>query len=135
MKKIKQFLNQWVLFDILDTNTKGIYEIHAGISKNGKEVDLSLEAFDQFFYDSKKFTRNYAEYGFKSEDELKMAAITALYFTALDKGGKIVSQHLVNSFRNDCTLQEVNLKSHIYEGPATDNPTKWSIFMDIRGLK
>ncbi len=135
MKKIKQFLNQWVLFEILDTETKGVYEIHAGVSKDGQEVELSLEAFDIFFVESNKFTRKHIEYGFKSIYELKMAAITALYFIALLKAQEIVAQHIVNSFRNESSSKEINLKSHIYEGQATGDPIKWSIFMDIRNIK
>ena len=41
MKKIKDFLEQWIKFEIYDTEEEGIYQIYAGVSKDGIKADLS----------------------------------------------------------------------------------------------
>jgi len=134
MEILKTFLDQCVMFEIFETEVKGLYELNAGLTKNGKEVDLSADAFDDYFEDSDHFADNYVDYSFKSIEEFKMAAISSLYFIALINAQKILIQYIITRYRNTCPIAKINPKSHIYEGPATDNPKKWSIFIDVRDL-
>ncbi len=134
MKMIKVYLNQLVLFEIFETEMEGIYETNAGTSKNGKEVDLSIEGFNNLLGGSKILTKDFEDYGFNSMDGLKMGAISAMYYIALNNAEELIAQHLLNSFRNNCSLNIMNPKSYIYEGPATDNSNRWSIFMNVNDI-
>ena len=49
MKKIKDFLEQWIKFEIYDTEEEGIYQIYAGVSKDGVKADLTPHRFNLYF--------------------------------------------------------------------------------------
>ena len=63
MEKIQGFLEKWTKFEIYDTDKEGIYQIYAGISKNGKHADLTDHGFNLFFEKEKNLTKDIHEYG------------------------------------------------------------------------
>lgn len=137
MEMTKVFINQFVIFEIFEINeteVAGIYETHAGTSKNGKEVDLSVEGFNNLLGGSKILTKNFKEYGYKSIDGLKKGVISAIYCIALHNAEEVIAQHILSSLRNNCSLININPKSYLSEGPATDNSNRWSIFMNINEI-
>lgn len=135
MKKIKSFLEQWIKFEIYDTEVEGIYQIYAGVSKNGKTADLSYHGFNLYFGNSKSATKNYHEYGFTSLDSFKKAAILSLYYIARISAEEIVSEYIINAIRDGKPFSETDVDKYIWEGKSEDCPEKWSIYVDLRELE
>lgn len=135
MKRLKVFLEKWIKFEVYETETEGIYQIYAGISKNENEVDLSLHGFNLFFGTNNNLTQNYHDYGFKTADSFKKAAIYSLYYTSVISAREIVGDCIVDTFRNGRLLHETDPAKYIWEAKAMDNPEKWSIYMDLRNLE
>ena len=134
MKKTKLFLDQWVLFEIFETETRGLYEINAGVTSNGTEVNLSVEGYDLFFGSSNRMAEKYSDYGFETMNELKQAAVSCLYYTCLSSAYKLVGQHIVNLLKSGSIVPTVDAKNLIYGGRSTDDPDMFAIYMDIRVL-
>ena len=135
MKKLKHFLEQWIRFEIYDTDEEGIYQIYAGISKNGTEVDLTNHGFNLYFGNSKSVTKNHPEYGFKSVELFKKASVLALYYISRISAEEIVGDYIINALRKGKPIDETDPEKYIWEGKAKDCPEKWSIYIDLRKLE
>ena len=135
MKKTKLFLDQWILFEIFETETKGLYEINAGATTNGKDVILTVEGFDLLFGDNKHAAEKFKDYGFDTINELKLAAVSCLYYTCLSSASTLINHYIINLLRNSDYFPTVDAKMIIYGGRASDNPNFYSFYMDLRTLK
>ena len=113
MKKLKTFLEEWIRFDIYETEKEGIYQIYSGVSKEGKEPDFSDHGFNLYFGNSKTVTKNFHEYGFSSVDAFKRAAILALYYISRISAEEIVGQHIITAIRKGQPLNETNVRKSI----------------------
>ena len=135
MRKIKEFLEEWIHFKIHETEVEGIYQIYSGISKDGVKADLSNHGFNLYFGNSKSVTKNYHEYGFGSVESFKKAAILSLYFISKMSAEEIVSEYIINAIRKGKPLYETDVEKYIWEGKSIDCPEKWSIYVDLRNLE
>lgn len=135
MKKIQGFLEKWTKFEIYDTDKEGIYQIYAGISKNGKHADLSNHGFNLFFGKEKNLTKDIHEYGFSSVDSFKRAVIISLYYISKISAEEIVCEYIVNALRKGKVLEHTDVNYYIWEAISEDCPKKWSIYMDLTKLE
>lgn len=135
MKKIREFLEKWIKFEIYDTEDEGIYQIYAGIAKNSKEVDLSIHGFNLYFGDSKSTTSGYHDYGFSSLDTFKKAAILSLYYISRISAEEIVGEHIINAIRKGKSITEKDARKYTWEGKSQGCPERWSVFIDLRELE
>ena len=134
MRKINSFLEQWIKFEVYDTDIDGLYQIHAGISLKGK-VNLTNHGFNIYFGNNKSLTSDYYEYGFNTIDSFKRATILSLYYIARITAEKIVGAHIIEALRKGKFINETNPQKYIWEGKSHDSLERWSIFMDLRKLK
>lgn len=134
MNMTKEFLDQWITFEIFETETKGVYEINCGITFNGDDVSLTVEGFDILFGENKHEADCFEDYGFNSVDEFKRAAVSCLYYTCLSSALTLVGQHIVNLLRNNTIMPAIDAKRLIYGGRASDIPQMYSLYMDLRSL-
>ena len=134
MKTTKFFLDQWISFEIFETKTKGLYEINVGVTTDGIGVDLTVDGFDRLFGENKHAAEKFSTYGFDSIDELKLAAVSGLYYTCLSSALTLVGQHIINLLRKGTFMPSIDAKKLIYGGRSSDNPEMYSLYMDLRGL-
>ena len=132
--KIKGFLEKWIKFEIYETETESVYQIYAGISKNGKEVDLSTHGFNLYF-GSKDVIKDYQQYGFNSLDSFKKAAMISLYQISCISAEEIVKEYIEKANKNGKLIKKADFKKYIFERISHDCPEKWSIYMDLRELE
>lgn len=135
MKKLKEFLENWITFEVYDTETEGIYEIYAGISKDGIMADLSTHGFNLYFGNNKTITKNHHEYGFKSVSDFKKGAILSLYYISRISAEEIVGEYIINAIRKGKAFEYSEVDKYIWEGKSEGCPEKWSVYMDLRGLE
>ncbi len=135
MKKLKAFLEKWIKFEIYETEKDGIYQIYAGVSKEGKRADLSNHGFNLYFGNSKSVTKGFHEYGFTSVDAFKKAAVLSLYYISRISAEEIVGEYIINAIRNGKPINETDVDKYIWEGKSEDCPEKWSIYLDLRKLE
>lgn len=136
MKKLKEFLQKWIKFEIYDTDEEGIYQIYAGVaSKDGVRPDLTTHGFNLYFGNSKSTTTGYHEYGFNSAESFKKGTILSLYYISRVSAEEIVGQHIVNAVRKGTPVTETEVTKYIWEGKSQGCPEKWSIYIDLRELE
>ena len=135
MKKIKDFLEQWIKFEIYDTEEEGIYQIYAGVSKDGIKADLSPHGFNLYFGNSKNATDKYYEYGFSTLESFKKGTMLALYYISRISAEEIVGQYIVDAVRKGKEVSQTDVKKYIWEGKTQDCPEKWSVYIDVRSLE
>lgn len=135
MKKLQCFLEKWVNQKVYETEEEGIYQIYAGVSKNGVEADFSRHGFNLYFGKDKMLTKDFHEYGFTTVDSFKRAAILYLYYTSKISAQKIISDHIVNAIRKGKPLEYTHLDKYIWEAKSQDCPEKWSVYIDLRELE
>ena len=135
MKKIKSFLEKWIKFEIYDTEEEGIYQIYAGISKDGRNADLTIHGFNLYFGNKEILTEDYHEYGFNSINAFKKGVILSLYYVSKITAEEIVGDYIINAIRKGKPFEYNDVSKYIWEGKATDCPEKWSIFIDLRKLE
>lgn len=135
MKKLKEFLEKWINFEIFETDKEGIYQIYAGVSKDGIRADLSTHGFNLYFGNSKTTTNCYHDYGFSSIDLFKKGTILSLYYIAKISAEEIVGQHIINAVRKGNSVTEFDVKKYIWEGRSQGCPERWSIYIDLRNLE
>lgn len=135
MKKIKSFLDKWIKFKVYDTEEDGIYQIYAGISKDGTHADLSIHGFNLYFGNKDILTKDYHEYGFNSINAFKKGVILSLYYVSRISAEEIVGDYIINAIRKGKPFEYSEVNKYIWEGKATDCPEKWSVFIDLRKLE
>lgn len=135
MKKIKSYLEKWINFQVHDTNEEGIYQIYAGVSKEGIMVDISSHGFNLYFGNNKTLTEDIHEYGFSSTNSFKKAVIITLYYISRMSAQEIIGEHIVAAIRKGKQVDHTDTSKYIWEGNAQDCPGKWSIYIDLRKLE
>ena len=135
MKKLIEFLDKWINFEIYETDEGGIYQIYAGVSKEGVSADLSTHGFNLYFGNSKSVVEGYHEYGFNSADSFKKGTILSLYYISRISAQEIVGQHIINAVRKGNAVTDMNVNRYIWEGKSQGCPEKCSIYIDLRDLE
>jgi hypothetical protein len=135
MKKLQSFLEKWVKFQVYDTDVEGIYQIYAGVSKNGIQADFSIHGFNLYFGKDKMLTKDLHEYGFTSVDSFKRAAVISLYYISRISAEEIVGEHIIKAIRNGKPFEYTDVNKYIWEAKSQDCPEKWSVYMDLRKLE
>lgn len=135
MKKLRHFLDKWIKLEVYDTDEEGIYQIYAGVSKDGMQADLSNHGFNLFFGKEKTLTNDIHDYGFTSIDSFKRAAIISLYNISRLSATEIVGEHIINAIRKGRALEYIDVNKYIWEAKSHDCPERWSIYMDLRELE
>ncbi|NLZ95715.1 MAG: hypothetical protein GX921_07830 [Bacteroidales bacterium] len=135
MKKIISFLEKWIKLEVHDTNEEGVYQIYAGVSKNGIQADVSTHGFNLYFGNEEALTKDIHEYGFSSVDSFKRAVIISLYYISRISAEEIVGEHIVAAIRKGNSLEHTDVSKYIWEGNSEDCSEKWSIYIDLRNLE
>lgn len=135
MKKIISFLENWIKLEVHDTNEEGIYQIYAGVPKEGIQADVSIHGFNIYFGNDKNLTKDIHEYGFSSVGSFKRAVIISLYYISRISAEEIVGEHIVSAIRKGKQLEHTDISKYIWEGKSDDCPEKWSIYIDLRSLE